>query len=183
MEQSIQPTSTPPKKSWPLFLLAGLSLIPVFGVLAGFVVACWGLLTDRPRGILAAALGGAGAILNVAVLAVVGMSMMRDSPTFKGVALGIARVELDTLAAHLETYRSEHGRYPTALTDLPRTLPRGLPLIDHSQSLLNTTAMYQYRPSSDGQDYHLAGAGPDGVSDTPDDLLRSTVIDTSISDD
>lgn len=163
-------------KSWPLFVLAGLSLIPLLGVLFGFIAACWGLVTDRPRGLLAAAFGGGGAILNVAVVAIIGFSVLQQNPMFKGIAGGIARMELDSLVAHLDAYRAEHGRFPSALSDLPPPggPGRALPMIDHSISLLNMTTPYEYRPSRDGQQYDLIGAGADGIADTADDVLPTS---------
>lgn len=166
----------PTGKSWPLFVLAGLAFIPVFGVLFGFIAACWGLLTDRPRGLLAAAVGGGGAILNIIVLMTVGVAMIQKNPRMGGIANSIARLELDSLEAHLDTYHTVHGRYPDALTQLPRPVGVGrvLPVIDHSIGLLNVTTLYQYRANGQGQGYELFGAGPDGVADTPDDVFPTS---------
>jgi hypothetical protein len=153
-------------------VLAALSLIPVLGFFFGFAAACWGLVTDRPRGVLAAALGGGGALLNLVVLGVIGMTQ-----TTKGQAGGltgaIARSELDTLVNHLDLYQAEHGRYPARLGDLPRPagIAQQLPVLDHSIGLLNTTIEYSYEPAQDGVTYMIRGAGKDGITDTPDDIL------------
>jgi hypothetical protein len=151
-------------------VLAALSLIPFLGFFFGFAAACWGLVTDRPRGVLAAALGGAGALLNIAVLAVIGMSIAGRSHS-GGVSALIAQSELDTLVNHLELYQSEHQRYPAQLADLPRPgVGRSLPLIDHSLGLLNVTIEYRYAVQEDGSSYVLRGVGKDGVPESPDDV-------------
>src|SRR4051812_5282085 len=45
-----------PKRSWPLLLLAGCSLLPGFGLLFGAAGVSWGLVSDRPRARLAVVL-------------------------------------------------------------------------------------------------------------------------------
>jgi hypothetical protein len=55
------------KRSWPLFLLAGSSFLPGFGLFFGAVAATWGLVSDRPRAMLAAGVGATGALLNLLV--------------------------------------------------------------------------------------------------------------------
>jgi hypothetical protein len=174
-------------KSWPLMLLAALSLIPVLGFLFGFAAACWGLVTDRPRGILAAALGGTGALLNLVVLAVVGLSQTTKGQA-GGLAGAIARTELDTLVSHLDRYHHAHGRYPARLADLPQPAAVGarLPVLDHSIGLLNTTIEYAYEPDKNGAAFRIRGAGKDGITDTPDDILptgwdNSGGSDTTVS--
>jgi hypothetical protein len=164
-----------PGKSWPLLVMAGLAFIPFLGVLFGFIATCWGLVTDRPRGLIAAAIGGAGALLNIFGIVVFGMSLMKNNPAFGGLSAGIARVELDSLESRIEEYQAQHGRYPEELAQLPRAgTSASVPIIDHSTSLLNVTVRYQYRVGSDGQSYELFGAGPDGVADTPDDVLPTS---------
>src|SRR5690349_11306906 len=122
-----------PRSSWPLMLLAALSLIPALGFFFGVATAIWGLVTDRPRGLLAAALGGAGALLNLVILGVIGMSIANKTHS-GGVGAVIARSELDTLTNHLDLYHLDHGRYPASLADLSRGMKftQTLPLYDHS---------------------------------------------------
>lgn len=171
MSQPVPLSAKPRGSSWPLLLLAGLSLIPVLGFFFGVAAACWGLVTDRPRGILAAALGGAGALLNIAVIAVLGTSLANRTHS-GGISSMIAQTELDTLVTHLDQYHVDHQRYPERLADLPRpALGKALPTIDHSIGLFNLTTEYWYRVAEDGSSYDLRGVGKDGEAETTDDVL------------
>ncbi len=153
-------------------VLAALSLIPVLGFLIGVAAVCWGLVTDRPRGVLAAALGGTGALLNLVAIVVLGLGQTTRGQS-GGLAGAIARSELDTLVNHLDRYFEEHGRYPARLADLPQppSASARLPVVDHSIGLLNTTVEYAYEPHHEGETFLIRGAGKDGITDTPDDIL------------
>lgn len=160
-----------PRASWPVLVLAGLSLVPILGFFFGVAAAIWGLLTDRPRGLLAAGLGAAGAILNIGILGAIGVTIASRQHK-GGVSAMVAQGELDTLVNHIELYHEAHGNYPARLADLPRptNLGKALPLIDHSIGLLNMTTEYTYIVLENGADFDLKGAGKDGIADTADDV-------------
>jgi hypothetical protein len=65
---------------------------------------------------------------------------------------------------YLELYKKKHGRYPESLEELQKT-----------NQMIFTTDHYLkpffYQVSSDGQSYILKSLGPDGVLNTPDDIV------------
>jgi hypothetical protein len=159
------------KSSRPLLVLGLLSFVPGIGVLFGFCACCWGLVSDRPRALRGALLGGAGMLLNFAGCAALGFWAVQRQPVPGGFRGQMAQVELSELVNQLEHYHSDHHRYPDSLRELRG--PFGVPasnIYDRSLGLFNRSHLYQYRPAGDRQSYSLFSAGPDGRPDTPDDL-------------
>jgi protein-S-isoprenylcysteine O-methyltransferase Ste14 len=161
----------PRKRSWPLIALAVCSFVPVLGIFFGAAAATWGLVSSRPRALLGAGVGAAGALLNMLgmVLLAIGMS---DNPTVVAAQQHVTRQELAQLVQELETYRTRHDAYPGTLQALLGSpIPtRFLNIHDQSGGFLTRTRPYQYRLAPDGAGYDLFGVGPDDTPDTPDDV-------------
>jgi len=162
----------PRKKSWPLFLLAGLAFIPMLGVVFGLIATCWGLLTDRPRAILAAGVGAAGVLLNFAACFGLGYWTIAHDGRPGGIRSQLAQTDLQALVVSLEDFHQRTGHYPERLVDLrvPFSV-RPLPIWDKTVGLFNQTRPYQYFLARDGASYQLFAVGPDGLPGTADDLL------------
>jgi hypothetical protein len=90
-----------PKRSWPLFVLAAAGFIPAFGLFFGAAALTWGLVSSRPRAMLAGMIGGAGALLNLAGGAIV-IWRMQDTPAFAEANAASARRDLARLVGALE---------------------------------------------------------------------------------
>jgi hypothetical protein len=138
----------------------------------GFCACCWGLVSDRPRALRGAVLGGAGMLLNFAGCLALGYWAVQREQAPRSFQGQMAQVELVELVKQLEHYHAEHDRYPETLRALPHG-PFGVPasnIYDRSLGVFNRSRLYQYRPARDGQSYVLFSVGPDGRPDTPDDL-------------
>jgi heme A synthase len=98
MSEAIVPK---PKRAWPLFLLAGASFLPGFGVFFGAAAVTWGLISDRPRAMVAAGLGAAGAVLNLIGGALL-VWQVQKTPAYASVGATSARRDLRKLAEALE---------------------------------------------------------------------------------
>jgi hypothetical protein len=163
-----------PKRSWPLFVLAAGGFVPALGLFLGAAAVTWGLVSSRPRALLAAMIGGAGALLNVAG----GMAMawrMEGTPGFAEARAVTTRRDLARLVGALEEYRVANGRYPGKLevfTELPLSL-KLVNIHDNSSGVFRMPHTYQYRLASDGRTYVLSAVGRDGVPGTADDILPS----------
>lgn len=164
------PAPKAPKPAWPLFLLAGLSLIPGFGFLIGSVAAGWGLVSSRPRALVAAAVGAGGALLNLVGFLVLGSSL-GNNPAMREARLEITRQYLVEVAAALETYRKEQGQYPPSLIAMQQKFGfrRPVNIFDPSAGLLGFKP-FHYTLAPDGKSYDLFAVGPDGQAGTGDDL-------------
>ncbi|HLB55370.1 MAG TPA: hypothetical protein VJK71_09700 [Gemmatimonadales bacterium] len=172
-----QPPPPSPKPAWPLFLLGGLSFVPGLGFLLGSVAAGWGLVSSRPRALVAAAIGAVGAVLNLIGFLVLG-SQVFNSPELQQAKLELARQGLAEVVEAVELYRKEQGSYPPSLIVLSQKfgLQRPVRIFDPSAGLLGLRP-FQYRLAPNGESYDLFAVGADGTPGTDDDL-RPVVPDS-----
>lgn len=164
----------PTKRSWPLFTLAAGGFIPAVGLFLGAAAATWGLVSSRPRAILAATIGGAGALLNLAGGVAMAWRMER-TPRFAEARTVTTERDLARLVGALEEYRDANGRYPRRL-EVFGELPLSLKLVnihDNSPSVFDAPRTYQYRLAPDGRTYALFGVGTDRKPGTADDVFPS----------
>jgi len=161
----------PAKAAWPLFLLAGLSIVPGLGFLLGSLAAGWGLVSSRPRALVAAGIGAAGALLNVAALILFGFLADRNTPGLAEARLQISRQQLGEVLTALEAFREEEGRYPPSLMVMQRKfgLRRPVPILDPAGGLFSMRP-FQYQLAPDGASYDLYSVGRDGQAGTEDDI-------------
>ena len=163
-------TSTKPK--WPLFLLAWLSLIPIFGFFIGSAAAGWGLVSSRPRALVAAAIGAGGALLNLVGLIALGvMTLGSDQPELARARLAATQQGLVSVVIGLEAYRRREGAYPLSLSVFTERVDFRRPVnpIDPSGGFF-PPRLFEYHPAEDRQTYQLFSVGPDRKSGTSDDI-------------
>jgi len=160
------------KRAWPLFLVAGASFIPGIGVILGAAAVTWALISDRPRALVAAGLGAAGALLNMLGAGVLAWRL-GSNPIYAEAGAARARRDLAKVVVALETYQQEQGRYPSSLeafTQLPYSL-RLVNIQDFSAGVFSRPREYHYDLAPDGRSYTLFAVGPDGRAGTADDLF------------
>ncbi|MEP6688751.1 MAG: hypothetical protein ABJC36_10415 [Gemmatimonadales bacterium] len=162
------------KRSWPLFVLAGGGFIPALGLFLGAAAVSWGLVSSRPRAMLAAMIGAAGALLNLAGGMLI-VWRMEGTPAFTAASSVSASRDLARLVGVLEEYRGANGRYPARL-EVFAELPLVLKLVniqDNSSGVFRRPHNYQYRVAPDGRTYALSAVGGDGKPGTADDIFPS----------
>jgi hypothetical protein len=161
------------KRSWPLFVLAAGAFIPALGLFLGAAAVTWGLVSSRPRAMLAVVIGGAGALLNL-IGGVVAVWRMQREPWFAAANADGASRDLARLVGALEEYRAGNGRYPHGLqvfTELPLSL-KLVNIQDNSAGVFRLMPHpYQYRLAPDGRSYALFAVGADGKPGTVDDVV------------
>lgn len=166
-------SSARPRRSWPLFVLAGGGFIPAVGLFLGAAAVTWGLVSSRPRAMLAALIGGAGALLNMAGGMVI-VWRMQGTPVIAAANADVARRDLARLVGALEQYHVTNARYPRGLqvfTELPLSL-KLVNIQDNSAGALRIMPHpYQYRLAPDGRTYVLFAVGADGKPGTDDDVV------------
>lgn len=168
----IEPSAEPPRPTWPLYLLAGLSFVPFLGFFVGSVAVSWGLISSRPGARRAVVIAGTGALLNAvgAVLLVTvlgsGNAVYREE-----YVLGV-RQNLGELVLALEDYQASAHAYPESLQALQRARGplRPLQILDLGAGLFRVPQPFQYVLAPDGASYDLFSVGPDGKPGTDDDL-------------
>jgi len=97
------------KPKWPLFLMAWLSLVPLLGFFFGSAAAGWGLVSSRPRALVAAGIGAGGALLNIVALVALGAFVLRDRPELAAAKAEATRQGLVEVVEALEAYRAQEG--------------------------------------------------------------------------
>ena len=153
-------------------MLAASGFLPALGLFLGAAAATWGLISSRPRAMLAATIGGAGALLNLAG----GVAMvwrMERTPRFAAARTLTTGRDLARLVGALEEYRGANGRYPLRL-EVFGELPLSLKLVnihDNSSTVFGVPHTYQYRLAPDGRTYALFGVGTDRKPGTADDVF------------
>lgn len=163
---------TEAKPKWPLFLLAWLSLIPIFGFFIGSAAAGWGLVSTRPRALVAAGIGAGGALLNLVALVALGaMTLGSDRPELVEARRAATQQGLVEIVAALEAYHRRERAYPVSLRVFTERVDFRHPVnpIDPSAGLF-PPRFFEYHPSEDRQTYQLYSVGPDKKPGTPDDI-------------
>ncbi len=160
------------KPKWPLFLLAWLSLIPFLGFFFGSLAAGWGLVSSRPRALVAAGIGAGGALLNVIALVGLTSYLLRDRPELAQAKAEASRRGLVEVVEALEVYHAEQGSYPPSLAVLPQKLGLRHPVnfYDPSGGFFPPRP-FEYELGADGQTYRVYSAGRDRKPGTSDDLF------------
>ncbi len=159
------------KRSWPLLVLAGCSLIPGFGLFFGAAAVSWGLVSDRPRARVAIGLGATGALLNLMGGALL-MWHFTGQPAYAPVYAASSRADLNKLVDAIEGYHQDTGAYPARLAVFVQ-LPYSLKFVniqDFSAGVFRRPREYQYELSPDGRGYTVYGVGADGQPGTADDV-------------
>ena len=165
------PPTTPPKRSWPLFTVAGLAFLPAFGILFGAVGLTWGLLSSRPRAMTAAFVAAGGALLNIVGFVAFTLFLTKDTDIYSQARTLAVQNDLLTLVREIESFREENGDYPSSLSALQQrpAILRTINIYDQTAGVLKPR-IYAYEPSADGRAYDLYSMGPDGEAGTPDDI-------------
>jgi hypothetical protein len=169
--EQVAPTGST-KRSWPLLALAAGGFIPALGLFLGAAALTWGLVSSRPRAMLAAAIGATGGLLNLAG----GMLLvwrMQGDPAYDAANAAMSSRDLTRLVSAIEEYRGANGRYPGELAVFTR-FPLSLKLVNINDNSVGTFKMpraYQYQRASDGRTYTLFAVGPDAKPGTSDDIF------------
>ncbi len=160
------------KRAWPLFLLAWLSLIPIVGFFFGSLAAGWGLVSSRPRALVAAAIGAGGAVLNLVAMVALALFSLGDRAEFAEAKRAATRQGLLEVVQALEAYRQREGSYPNTLTVFTQQANFRRPVnpLDPSAGFF-PPRLFEYRLAPDGQSYELFSVGPDKEPGTEDDIL------------
>jgi hypothetical protein len=158
------------------FVLAGLSFIPLVGVLFGLISICWGLVTRRAGGKKLALVGAGG--IGFSVLLYGGLfyfGFEQRGGIYDQLRTTMAQTSLNSLIKSIEFYRVTNGEYPNSLDDLKQSLPKGSIeaafLIDPRLTVIKGGTQYFYYKKVDANHYYLRGVGADGSPFSPGALI------------
>lgn len=159
------------------FILAGISFIPLIGVLFGIVCILLALIARKANSKLLGILGGCGIAVTVllyGVLLPVVISLFGEGFFTKGFEPH-AISTMTNLVRTIEYYKLQNSRYPENLNELRSTLKEGELVMTYDVSgpakLGEHHREFHYEIIGDGKKYLLFGVGSDGIPFTNDDIF------------
>jgi hypothetical protein len=175
------------------FVLAGLSFIPLIGVLFGLIVIVWGLAT-RHRGGGRLALIGAGGIAFTVIIygALFYFGVARRGGAYDELREQLAQSNLNSAVKTIEFYRLSKGSYPESLDEIcpsgPPSPSKSLeksfdcamlidPRILAGRSMLSVERFFYKKIDADH--YYLRGVAPDGKPFSPGALAPQVSVDAT----
>jgi hypothetical protein len=158
------------------FVLAGLSYIPLIGILFGVTTIVWGAVTKRSGGRKLAFIGAGGICLSIILYGgLFYFGMMQRGGIYDDLRAKLAQSSLNALVQNVEFYRVSRGQYPDSLTDLKNSLPKDSLDVTHliDPRALNTKGpdQYFYYKKVDEGHYYLRGVASDGKPFSPGALV------------
>ncbi|MEM6711684.1 MAG: type II secretion system protein GspG [Pseudomonadota bacterium] len=154
------------------FVVAGMSFVPLLGVLPGFVALLWGIFSKRRGSSIVAILGLVGISVTVGLYGYLFYMTSKDG-VFSEMRTQLAQTLVTELVPRIELYKLQNGQYPESIEEIQESGLSGAftSSIDPSRSTSDTNeATFFYQRNGDDT-YHLFGLGADGLPFTDDDLL------------
>jgi hypothetical protein len=158
------------------YVLAGLSFIPLVGVLFGVVAIGWGLFARRRGSKRIAILGAAGICFTVLIYGgLFYFGAVQRGGLYDELRTKMAQGDLNILVKSVEFYKQTHGEYPASLEELKSSLPAGsqdsLATIDPRIIKSSQGDRLFYYRRVDAEHYYLRGIAPDGKPFSPGALV------------
>ena len=161
------------------FVVAGLSYIPLIGVVFGIAAVVWGIVS-RKTGRLRVALIGAGGIVFTIVLygGLIYFGTVQRGGVYDRLRVQLAQQQLYVLTQAVEFYRQQYGAYPDTLQQFQATLPKQslVMVFDPTDFRFGGVSRYFYYERAGADHYYLRSVGPDGQAFTADDILPEITI-------
>jgi hypothetical protein len=156
------------------YVTAGLSFIPMIGVIFGVIAIVWGLVTKRVGGKRLVVIGACGiAFTFVLYGSLFYFGFVQRGGVYDDLRLKLGQSSLNSVVPLVEFYRVQNGKYPESLEVLHKSLPK-----DSFAQVFDPTAIgggakptyFFYERVGDDR-YYLRGVGADGKPFTADDIV------------
>lgn len=155
------------------FVLAGISFIPLIGVVPGIICIINALIGQKENSKLLGFLGFAGIMVSVILYGIVLPSMFNNkdfSKSFEPHAISA----MTSIVRHVEYYKLQNKRYPRSMEELRANLKEGEIVFSYDVSgpisLSEKPREFYYEVINNGNNYLLFGIGVDATPFTEDDL-------------
>jgi hypothetical protein len=167
-------STTKPEKLGTLpHVIAGMSFIPLIGIVFGLGAIVWGLVTKKLGGKRLAAIGAGGIVFTVALYgSLFYFGFVQRGGVYDDLRHRLAQSTINSLVPSIEFYKFQHGRYPASLEELKLSLPKDSFVSVFDPSLVDFAKPRFFFYERVGEDhYYLRGIGPDGTPFTSDDIV------------
>jgi len=155
------------------FVLAGISFIPLIGVLTGIICIINAIIARRPNSKLLALLGFCGIMVSVILYGVILPGMLNNtnfSKKFEPHAIS----SMTSLVRNIEYFKLQNGVYPKSMDEIRASLKEGEMIFSFDVSgpavMEGKQRDFYYEVINDGNNYFLFGIGVDSTPFTEDDI-------------
>jgi len=156
------------------FVLAGVSFIPLLGVIPGIICIINALVSKKTNSKLLGFLGFSGIMVSVVLYGVILPNVFKSeelSKQFEAHAISA----MTSLVRHVEYYKLQNNRYPDSMEELRSNLKEGEMVFSYDMSgpmgMGKTPRDFYYSVINNGQNYLLFGIGTDATPFTEDDIF------------
>jgi ABC-type transport system involved in multi-copper enzyme maturation permease subunit len=154
-----------------LYIVSGLSFIPIYGIIFGLIAILFGAIGKYKNKILII-VGSCGILFSIIMFSsLYYFGVIQRGGTFDRLSVHMAESQLTNIVRELEYHKIQNGRYPDSLKHLG-TKNSFVSIYDPILAKIDTKKsipFYYYELKDSG--YYLFSAGFDGTPFTDDDIL------------
>lgn len=153
------------------FIFAGLSFIPLIGVLFGVLTILISLFTRKANSLLLGILGTVGILITIVLYGYI-LPNSVNSEEFYDNFKSFNQKRMFTLIKSIEYYKLQNNKYPNSINEFRESLKDDL---DKSMTFEivspnDEPRSYYYKLTNDGKNYMLFSIGKDSIAFTEDDI-------------
>ena len=158
-----------------LYVIAGLSFIPLIGVLFGIITIVFGIVKFNQGGKKLLFLGIAGIMITVILYGgLYYFGFVKRGGVYDESRKKLAKDQLTKLVQTIEYYKVQYDEYPSSLKELKNKLSNKNLFIKDIMAVNSEkeeVRLYYYKLLKNGKSYYLFSLGIDGIPFTKDDIL------------
>ena len=160
------------------FVIAGLSFIPLIGIIFGIFVIVWGLVTTKSRGKVLALVGVVGILFSIFLYgSLFYFGAVQRGGIYDELRSTLAQTTLNSAVQQVEFYKLQYGEYPESLEILKKSYPPTAMVFVNDPTDVNFTKSRNFfYEKIDSDHYYLLGVGQDGQAFTKDDVLPKILL-------
>ena len=165
------------RKHGPLpFVLAGISFIPIIGVVFGLLCIVIAIAARKANSLLLALIGAGGILFTILLFGVIlpSTTLLLDDGMLSEQFEPHSKSSLTTLVRLIEFYKQENQRYPANIEELRSSLKEGELVMTYDMAgpikLGEKPREFYYEVIDNGERYLLFGLGSDDEPFTDDDI-------------
>ncbi|MGE5557700.1 MAG: type II secretion system protein G [Bacillota bacterium] len=155
-----------------LYVLSGLSFIPLFGVIFGIISIIIGFLNKKRGGLKLVIMGISGIIFTVLCYSIAFyLIFVQRGGIYDKLRIELTQRVLNDIVKTIEYNKIVNGNYPQSLMELGEKTGRKYVMYDPViMRFTSKQQIFNYELVNKGKNYYLFSSGIDGVPNTKDDI-------------